>query len=87
MGQSFTVLIPFDDLYMPYSEWILDPSGGYTVSQNDMIIIGHAVDDDISPENVVKIKNQYAPNVCNIRSILEVPNKNIAKYRFRIEGV
>lgn len=87
MGQSFTVLIPFDDMYMPYSEWILNPSDGYTVSQNDIIIIGHAVDDDVAPENVVKIKNQYTPNVCNVRSILEVPNKNNARYRFMIEGV
>lgn len=87
MGQSFTVLIPFDDMYMPYSEWVLNPSDGYTVSQNDMIIIGHAVNDDVAPENVVKIKAQYAPNVCNVRSILEVPNKNNARYRLMIEGV
>lgn len=87
ISQSFTILIPFDDMYAPYSEWVSNPSDGYTLSQNDIIIIGHEVDDDITPENVVKIKSQYAPNVCNVRSILEVSDKNNARYRFRIEGV
>ena len=87
MGQAFTILIPFDDMYAPYAEWVSNPSDGYTLSQNDIIIIGYEVDDDIAPENVIKIKNQYAPKVCNVRSILEVPDKYNAKYRFRIEGV
>ena len=88
MGEQFTILIPFSDKYKPYREWkkLEDKSKFYTLSPQDVIIL-NIVDDDVTPQNIIQIKNEYEPDTCEVRSIEQVDQKLSANYEFRIGGV
>lgn len=75
MGEGYTILIPFSDKYVPYHKWKDSTSKDttYTMSQGDYIYLGIELEEDVTPSNVVKLKSQYEPNVCEVRSIEEVP--------------
>ena len=88
MGQQFTILLPFTGKYLPYSEWRLleDKTGYYTLSPQDVIILGE-VTEDVTDKTIVSIKNQYEPNTCEIRSIEQVDIKLDVSFEFRVGGV
>ena len=87
MGQSFKILLPFSEEYLPYEEWKNKPTEGYTISQGDYIFIGAALEEDVTPSNVVTLKNKYEPNVCKVRVITEVTKRYNTSYQLMIEGV
>lgn len=86
VGQTFMILLPFDGIYKPYDEWIKMGGQGYTLSEGDYIFM-RELEEEITPNTIQKIKNQYEPNVCEIRSIVEVSDSPNINYRFKIEGV
>ena len=88
MGEQFTVLIPFTERYMPYREWkkLEDKSTFYTISPQDVIILG-IVNEDVTPQTITQIKNNYEPDTCEIRSIEQVERKLSTNFEFRIGGV
>lgn len=86
MGESYTILIPFLDNYLPYEKWKLSPSSGFTLNQNDLIIL-QEITEQPTPSNIITIQNSYKPYVCNIRSIFEVESKYSVNYQFRVEGI
>ena len=88
MGQQFTILIPFTEKFLPYKQWknLEDKTGYYTLSNQDIIIIG-IVTEDVTPDNVVSVKSDYEPNTCEIRSIEQVEKKLSVTYEFRVGGV
>lgn len=92
MGESYTILIPFNENYKPYNVWknSTDKDTTYTMSQGDYIYLGIELAENVNPSNVVKLKTQYEPNVCEVRSIEEVPmdsKKYGIKIQLRIGGV
>lgn len=87
LGQTFSVLFPFNTIYKEYESWILAPDSGYTLSRGDYIFIGVDIQEDITPNNIVAIKNKYAQCVCEIKTITEVPRRIGVNYQFKIEGV
>lgn len=89
MGQQFTILIPFTGKYVPYNEWknSSNKDNTFTVSQGDYIFLGIGLEEEVTPNNVLKLKNQYEPQVCEVRSIEEVPQKYGVKVQLRISGV
>ena len=88
MGQAFTILIPFTGNYLPYKDWkkLEDKTGFYTLSEQDIIIIGDVVE-EITPQNITQIKNDYEPNTCEIRSIEQVNQVFSVQFEFRVSGV
>ena len=88
MGQQFTILIPFTDKYLPYKEWkeLEDKTGYYTLSNQDVIILD-IVEEDVTAQNIIQIKNDYEPNTCEIRSIEQVDKKLSVQFEFRVGGV
>ena len=88
MGEEFTILIPFTDKFLPYKVWKEqeDKTGFYTLSPQDIIIIG-IVTEDVTPDNVINIKSDYEPNTCEIRRIEQVEKKLSVTYEFRVGGV
>ena len=88
MGQAFTVLIPFTGNYLPYKDWkkLEDKTGFYTLSEQDIIILDDVVE-EITPQNITQIKNDYEPNTCEIRSIEQVNQVFSAQFEFRVSGV
>lgn len=89
MGQQITVLIPFTGKYLPYNDWKNSSKKDrtFTMHQGDYIILGSELSEEITPNNVMKVKNKYEPNVCEVRSIEEVPKKYGIKIQLRISGV
>lgn len=89
MGQQFTILIPFTGKYVPYNEWknSSNKDNTFTISQGDYIFLGIGLEEEVTPNNVLKLKNQYEPQVCEVRSIEEVPQKYGVKIQLRISGV
>nr|DAT78202.1 MAG TPA: hypothetical protein [Caudoviricetes sp.] len=87
MGQSFNILIPFLSEYKDYRTWKEAPDIGFTMSQGDYIFIGVEIEDEITPNNVQKLKDQYSQSVCEVQTIFEVPKKFDAKYRLKVSGI
>ena len=88
MGQQFTILIPFTGKYMPYSSWknMEDKTGFYTLSEQDVIIL-EEVTEEVTDKTIVKIKNDYEPNTCDIRTIEQVQQRFNSNFEFRVSGV
>lgn len=89
MGTQFTILIPFTNKYMPYYKWkeLENKDAYFTLSNQDIILLGEISEDTIEPNNIVSIKNKYGPMCCEIKSIEEVENKFNTHYQFRINGI
>jgi len=87
MSQIYTVLLPFDDAYVSYDQWVglADKQDTYSVSQGDYIVFGE-VKEEITPDTVRDILDAF-PNHCEVRSIEEVKQTHGAKYRLKIQGV
>ena len=88
MGQAFTILIPFTGNYLPYKDWkkLEDKTGFYTLSEQDIIIIDDVIE-EVTPQNITQIKNDYEPNTCEIRSIEQVNQVFSVQFEFRVSGV
>lgn len=88
MGQQFTILIPFTEKYIPYKDWkdLEDKTGYFTLSNQDVIILD-TVAEDVTASNIVKIKNLYEPNTCEIRSVEQVDKKLSVQFEFRVGGI
>lgn len=88
MGQAFTVLIPFTGNYLPYKDWkkLEYKTGFYTLSEQDVIILDDVVE-EVTPQNITQIKNDYEPNTCEIRSIEQVNQVFSVQFEFRVSGV
>lgn len=89
MGAQFTILIPFNNKYVPYHKWkdLENKDTRFTLSNQDIIILGEIKEKEITPNTIVSIKNKYSPNACEIRNIEEVENKFDTRYQFRINGI
>ena len=88
MGQAFTILIPFTGNYLPYKDWkkLEDKTGFYTLSEQDVIILDDVIE-EVTPQNITQIKNDYEPNTCEIRSIEQVNQVFSVQFEFRVSGV
>lgn len=85
MGNSFTILIPFSDKYLPYSEWKdSNRDTHYTMSQGDYIFFTD-LQEEVTPSNVTELKSQYV--CCEVRSVEEVVKKYGVKIQLRVSGV
>lgn len=88
VGQTFTILIPFTNKYLPYDKWKKSDniSNLFTLSVGDYIFLENISNENITPENIQNIRNNYEPNVCEIKSIMEVEKFNQTLFQFKIEG-
>mgnify|MGYP007069871170 CR=1 FL=1 len=86
VGQVINVLIPFSDSYKHYRDWVAeaDKSAYYTMSQGDYIFIDIDLEDEITPQNIVSLKEQYSPDVCKVSSIIEVPERYGVLYQLKV---
>ena len=63
-----------------------DKKGFYTLSEQDVIIL-EEVTEEVTDKTIVKIKNDYEPNTCDIRTIEQVQQRFSANFEFRVSGV
>lgn len=88
VGGVYTVRVPYDPNYKPYSEWIDDPTEGFTFSIGDIIIKGEIEESITTPQEVSKILQKYQPNAFTIRASLK-DNTGVMEFgqHYHIEGV
>jgi len=88
IGTYITILVPFNDKYVPYMEWRNAENRGelFTISNNDYIIKG-VVPEEITAENVVSVMQKYGEDVCLVKHHNENHNRFGAKVQLKIQGV
>ena len=88
MGESFNILLPFTSKYIPYLQWkdLSNKDDYYTLSQGDYIFLTE-ITEDIQPNTIMQIKNKYKGYVCEVRSIIEVPERNGVTIQLKVSGV
>lgn len=86
IGEKHTVLIPFNDNYKQYIMWKEEgaQTGYFTMSQGDYIIEG-TVTEDVTASNIVTIAKSY--NAIQVKSIMEVKDRNRTYVQLKLEGV
>jgi hypothetical protein len=85
MGETVVVLIPFNQGYLPYSQWKTDTSNGFTMSQGDLIFLDMELTEIPTSSNIATLKTTY--DNCEAR-VLQIADANgMARVQLRIEGV
>lgn len=89
VGQTLNVLIPFSDKYLRYRDWVntYNREQFYTMNQGDYIFIDIDLEDDVTPQNIVKLKEKYAPDVCKVSSVIEVPQRYGVLYQLKVTAI
>ena len=89
VGQVFEILIPFDSNYLPYEQWKSTPNkeSYYTLNIGDVLFIDAIIPEIITPNDIINLKNKLKHVACEIRSIVEVPDRTGVNYRFKVSGV
>lgn len=89
VGQTVNILIPFSDKYIRYRDWAKNTEKDkfYTVSQGDYIFLNIDLEDEITANNVTKIKEKYSPDVCKVSSVIEVEEKYGVKYQLKVVAI
>ena len=88
MSSKITVLIPYNEMYLPYKEWKLETNilKYFTMSNGDYIING-VLEDEINSQTITKTLSRYEPDVCSVKSINVLPRRGIETVMLKIEGV
>ena len=88
IGTYITVLIPFNDKYLPYLEWreLKNKEEYFTISTGDYIILGD-IAETFDASNIVKAIEKYGENVCLVRHHNAAYNRFGSKVQLKIEGV
>lgn len=88
IGSYITILIPFDNNYLPYLDW-KEPGmqdGHYTMSLSDYVIKG-LVTEDVNANNIVKTLEKYGENVCLVKHHNELHDRFGATVQLKVQGV
>ena len=88
ISSKITVLIPYNDMYLPYNDWKSDTNQlkYFTMSNGDYIVNG-ILEEEVNSQTITKILSKYEPNVCSVKSINELPKRGIENVMLKIEGV
>lgn len=88
IGSYITILVPFHDEYMDYLDWAVckNKEDFYTMSTGDYVIRG-LVEEEITPDNVVKTLDKYGERVCLVRHHNANYNRFGATVQLKVQGV
>lgn len=83
----YTVRIPKDPRYLPYHEFVKKPAGYFTVSQEDIVILGE-IQEEITGESghmAAQVLNRYSPNAFKVTAFSDNTAFPMGKH-YRIGG-
>lgn len=88
IGSYITILIPFENNYLPYIEWKKPgmQDGYYTMSLSDYVVKGE-VTENITADNIVKTLEKYGEDVCLVKHHNELHDRFGATVQLKIQGV
>ena len=84
---TYVVRIPQDDRYLPYPEYVKYPEGRFTVSQDDIVILGECMEEITGEagQTATQIMNKYKPNAFKVTAFSDNTAFRIAKH-YRLGG-
>lgn len=83
----YTVRIPKDPRYLPYHEFVKKPAWYFTVSQEDIVILGE-IQEEITGESghmAAQVLNRYSPNAFKVTAFSDNTAFPMGKH-YRIGG-
>ena len=88
IGTYITILVPFNDRYIPYMRWKEreDREKYFTISNSDYVIRG-VVTEQIDANNVVSVMQKYGEDVCLVKHHNENHKRFGANVQLKIQGV
>lgn len=88
IGTYSTILVPFNEKYLPYMEWkkLHNREEFFTVSNNDYIVRG-IVDEEVNADNVVSVMQKYGEDICLVKHHNENHRRFGTKVQLKIQGV
>lgn len=88
IGSYITILVPFNEKYLPYMEWKKLANRGecFTISNNDYVVKG-IVTEDVTADNIVATMQKYGEDVCLVKHHNENHSRFGAKVQLKIQGV
>ena len=88
IGSYITILIPFENNYLPYIEWKKPgmQDDYYTMSLSDYVVKGE-VTENITADNIVKTLEKYGEDVCLVKHHNELHDRFGATVQLKIQGV
>lgn len=84
---AYTVRIPQDGRYVPYGEFIKSPYGHFTVSQDDIVVLGECRDEITgeSGQMAAQVLNRHKPNAFKVTAFSDNTSFPIQKH-YRLGG-
>ncbi len=84
---AYVTRIPQDECYLPYAEYVKSPDGHFTVSQDDIVILGE-IAEEITGENghmAAQVLNRYKPQAFKVMAFSDNTTFPIQKH-YRLGG-
>lgn len=84
---TYVVRVPQDKRYLPYAEYVKSPDGHFTVSQDDIVILGE-IAEEITGENghmAAQVLNRYKPQAFKVTAFSDNTSFPMAKH-YRLGG-
>ena len=84
---TYTVRIPQDSRYLPYSEYAKSPDGYFSVSQGDIVILGECPEEitGLSGQTAAQVLNRYKLEAFKITAFSDNTGFPVAKH-YRLGG-
>lgn len=84
---TYVVRISQDKRYLPYAEFVNNPEGHFTVSQDDIVIHGECKEEitGISGQTAAQILNRYKPDAFKVTAFSDNTSFPMAKH-YRLGG-
>jgi hypothetical protein len=87
IGQEFVVLIPFGKGYLPYNTWKTNTNAGFSINEDDYIILADTVTETPTSETISAIAQKYKSNCCKVKFILVADGNSKAMVQIQVKGV
>lgn len=87
VDNTYVVRIPEDERYMKYAEFKGDPDGHFTVSQDDIVVLGECLE-EITNEpghTAAQLMLRYKPNAFKVTAFSDNTSFLVAKH-YRLGG-
>lgn len=84
---TYVVRIPQDDKYLPYGEFVKNPEGHFTVSQDDIVIHGACTEEitGASGQTAAQVLTRYKPDAFKVTAFSDNTAFPVAQH-YRLGG-
>lgn len=84
---TYVVRIPLDDRYLPYAEFIKSQEGHFTVTSDDIVILGECQEEitGVSGQTAAQVLTRYKPDAFKVTAFTDNTSFPVARH-YRLGG-